>query len=186
MRAHAREARREKILELVRAAVDAGRLEEPARRERLQRLDEAAVRGVLEEALDRPWPGFREDLGMRLVAFVPEAERGTEGEEARCEEIEHHGLRRRGRECAVTIKTTRRCPREHRVGRAEVQAQRTHSGQRTVLIPADWYCSFSCFSISPIDFFSSAPGRKLSSSWLSATYFFHESVLRSDAKRFSQ
>jgi len=56
----------------------------------------------------------------------------------------------------------------------------------TVLMPAIWYCSRSCFSISAIDFFISPAGRKLSSSWLSAMYFFQEAVPRSVAKSFSQ
>src|SRR6185369_388486 len=47
MGAHLPEERREQVLEAIRAAVDAGGLEKAACRERLERLDEATVRGVL-------------------------------------------------------------------------------------------------------------------------------------------
>jgi hypothetical protein len=46
----------EEILEAPGAAEDIRLLEEPARGEALQRLDEAAVAGELDEALDRPRP----------------------------------------------------------------------------------------------------------------------------------
>jgi hypothetical protein len=120
VRAKAPEERREEVLELVRAPVDAGGFEEPARGERLERLDEAAVRLMLEEALDRPGAGFRHDLRLVLVALVPEAQRRAKGEEERGQEMEDDGLGRmmRGR------------PRDDSIRGAEVEAERArcHEG----------------------------------------------------------
>jgi len=117
MRAQPLEEGGEEILELVAAAVNARRFEQAARRERLQRLDEAAVRGMFEEALDRPRPCFGNDLRVRFIALVPEAQRRTEGEEPRREEIKDDRL------CQML----RRRPRRHRVRRAEVEPERAQA-----------------------------------------------------------
>ena len=121
---HDLEKRREEILELVRASVDPGRLEEPARREGLERLDEAAVAGVLDEALDRPRSRLARNPRMVVVALVPEAQRRAEGEEKRGEEVEDDGLG------AMAVR-----PREHGVRRAEVEAERAASGGHASFAP---------------------------------------------------
>ena len=113
MRTQLGEESREQVLEFVGPAVDAGGVEEPAGGERLERLDEAAVAGVLDEALDRPGPRLRHHLRVRLVALVPEAQRRAESEEERGEEVEHYRLGR-----AMRVR-----PGEHRVGGAEVEPQ---------------------------------------------------------------
>ena len=104
----------EEVLEAPGGTVDVGLLEEPARGEALERLDEAAVARELDEALDRPRAGVGHRLGMVLVTLVPERERRAEREEPVGEEAEHHGIRAR-----VGMR-----PREHRVGRAEVEPER--------------------------------------------------------------
>ena len=105
------------ILEPERASENLRALEQRARRDALERLDEAAVERRLQIFRDRPWPRLRRNA-VPAALLLPEAQGGPE-----------YRARR-----AVTGKIDQARPpvalgeRDNAVGRAEVEPQRGRDG----------------------------------------------------------
>ena len=85
-------------------------------------------------------------------------------------------------------------PREHGVGRAEIEAEcarlsahvARHGAYRITLTPAFVNCSRSTPDVCSIALRNSSPGTNAGSSSFCSRYFFHEAVWESFAKRSSQ
>ena len=104
--------RRQQILECEALAEDARVLERGARREGLERLDEAMRAGPLEELLDRPRPALDARLQRAVASFLPEEKRRHVDAEQLAAAVE---LERLG--ASVRMRNG-----DHGVGRPEVDA----------------------------------------------------------------
>jgi hypothetical protein len=120
MKAQPLEEHAEQLLVGTALAVDHRALEVMAGRERLDRLHEAAVPGILDEALDRPRPGLGMDMGAMAHDVGPEAERRAERRDTLVLESELE------RDCAPAALHLR----DHGVGRPEIEAERFCHGSR--------------------------------------------------------
>jgi len=112
MAPQAAQERRQQILESETPAEDARVLEQAARREGLERLDEAMRAGALEEALDRPRPALDARLPRALLALLPHQQHRHVDAKHLAATIERDGLG-----AAVRLRN-----RDHRIGGAEVDA----------------------------------------------------------------
>ena len=120
MGSHLFDERCQQILESELAAVDVRLGERSARRERLERLQEAAIDRVIDEAFDRPRPGLKAQVVRSTGVFIPEAHcraEGGMGIAGQCERqrARHAGLGRSS---------------DHGIGGPEVQTKRDGSGGR--------------------------------------------------------